>query len=363
MTVVYAKPTNFCNIGCEHCYLPLTVRSDKTRMSFDLVRQAAELALEAHAKNGDKGHILWIWHGGEPLLMSQEWYFDAGKILDEVLGDKYVETIQTSLIPYNSKHAELIKTRFGGHVGSSIDFSQRKIKNSPETYMELWLKKVNMARSDGINVIPGIVPTKNEIDRASHIVEWMVKNDFFAFNIDRYNSYNFEANDRPTNKEHARFLIDLFEEVFVKRFLHGKRAPLVNVVTAAIRGILFGVSGDRWGSSCMSSFIVVEPTGFLNNCPDKSSPSFGISHLSNGYKGFVSSHERRKWIRIQISDATSHCSSCEYFSWCRGGCPINKRQYKNDDECPGFKSYLNHVKTRLEDETTRKAALAYLSAP
>lgn len=35
MLTVYLKPTNYCNVGCDFCYLPEDVRANKARMSAD----------------------------------------------------------------------------------------------------------------------------------------------------------------------------------------------------------------------------------------------------------------------------------------------------------------------------------------
>ena len=29
----YVKPSDYCNVGCEHCYLPLAVRADRATTS------------------------------------------------------------------------------------------------------------------------------------------------------------------------------------------------------------------------------------------------------------------------------------------------------------------------------------------
>ena len=33
MITAYVKPTNFCNVGCTHCYLPEAVRAHQGRMT------------------------------------------------------------------------------------------------------------------------------------------------------------------------------------------------------------------------------------------------------------------------------------------------------------------------------------------
>jgi len=90
------------------------------------------------------------------------------------------------------------------------------------------------------------------------------------FNIDRYNTFGFEdkVDDYPSNRLHADFLINLFDAVFKKK-KEGCSVPHINVVSAGIMGVLKGRSSERWGTSCQNDFVVIEPNGSLNSCPNR----------------------------------------------------------------------------------------------
>jgi MoaA/NifB/PqqE/SkfB family radical SAM enzyme len=172
MITAYIKPTNRCNVGCTHCYLPESVRADKRRMSEDTLVTTAQFIARMQERGRHSGaHVLW--HGGEPLVLPADWYYRAGEILDRELPG-HTESMQTSLIPLRQEHVELLATRLGGFVGSSVDFSQRQIKGSVEEYHRLWMKKVDMARKADIEIIAGVVPTTREIGREAEMVKWFV---------------------------------------------------------------------------------------------------------------------------------------------------------------------------------------------
>lgn len=358
----YLKPTNFCSIDCEHCYLTKEVRSNKQVMTEEKLVSTAKLLNDLSRREGHDGiHI--VWHGGEPLMLTPEWYLWAIDILDRELGEEnYSQSIQTSLLPYSSKWKDLIHNRFGAFVGSSIDFSQRKMKESSSNYLSSWLKKVSMARQDGIEVLPGMVPTKMEIGKGDALVGWFAMNGFGGFNIERYSHYGEKSIYIPSNREHAKFLIEIFDSV-MRRISDGELAPKINVVVAAISGVLFGLPGERWGTSCQRQFVVIEPDGSLNSCPDRSSHEKPFSNVDSGAVGFMSSGARRDWIRVQnITHKKDHCTTCEYNYWCKSGCPITRNgPSEGEAECSGYKTYLKHIDDFSKDSDRRDLLIKYIN--
>lgn len=357
---VYLKPTNYCTVGCEHCYLPEVTRANKFTMGRETLAQTARMLIDMAKMEGHRNlHI--IWHGGEPMMLKPEWYKEAIGVLDEVIGrDYYTQSFQTSLIPYRSEWAELIHERFESFIGSSIDFSQRKIKSSPEKYMTLWMKKVELARKDGIYIVPGMVPTKNEINKSKELIDWFVENDFNEFNIERYSRFGEDDTDWPENAEHSHFLSSMFEYI-MERSKNGLKVPYVKAIASGINGVLLGIPGDRWGGACQRQFLVVEPDGSLNSCPDRALHEKPFGNVHGGAESVVKSDDRRKWIRIQaVEHKRDHCFTCEYKSWCKSGCPITPNGPKDgQDECSGYKSFLNTVKAFCQTDQGRELAKNY----
>ena len=359
MITAYLKPTNFCNVGCSHCYLTEEVRADRLRMSPEILEKTAKMLEQMRAaQRKDKVHI--IWHGGEPLVLPVDYFWKASEVLDEHMPG-HSESLQTSLIPLRENHIPWIKQRLGSALGTSMDFSSRTFKGSSESYQKIWMDKVDMCRAQDIMVIPGITPAKPEMGNAAWIVQWMVDRKFERFNIERYNSYGFSAPMLPSNREHSLFLIDLYSAL-MKRLADTGSTPMVRVIAAALGGVLHGVPGDRWGGTCQSDFIVIEPNGSLNNCPDKTSKDAPYSNVAGGYDGFARSPKRREWIRIQaVGHRGDHCRTCENNSWCKSGCPITCNDLASqDDECSGYKTFLNFVRNSVNNEEGRALALNYL---
>lgn len=351
MITAYLKPTNFCNVGCAHCYLPESVRANKDKMNEETLHKVMQFLKEMKEKGGHK-EVFLLWHGGEPLILSKAYFEMAGKIIDQYFAkDEIIEAVQTSLIPYKKELASIVKERWRGEIGSSMDFNSRLIKGSSEEYQKLWLSKVQLAREDGIYIIPGITPNKEDCKQAEYIFNWFKKHNFWMWNIDRYSNVGGNLPEFSSNREHAQFLIDLFD-LCVKEYQKTGSAPMIKPITAAIGGILYDMPGDRWGGTCQSDFVVINPDGKLNNCPDKDSFEESYGDLFSGYKSFEASPLRKKWIRIQqAGHRIDECYECENSNWCKSGCPITGNACLingQKDECSGFKSFINHVRKFIE---------------
>jgi radical SAM protein with 4Fe4S-binding SPASM domain len=347
MITVYLKPTNYCNVGCAHCYLPESVRANKEKMDENTLHKVMQFLKEMQLK-GKHDNVFFLWHGGEPLILSPDYFDMAGKIIDQYFpGEQKIEAVQTSLIPYRRDHSRIVNERWNGQIGSSMDFHARQFHGSTKEYQDIWMQKVNMAREDNIIVLPGITPNKKDCYNAKYIFDWFNDREFWFWNIDRYSNVGGELPDFSTNREHAQFLIDLFD-LCVEQYEKTGYSTYIKPIAAGIGGVLFDQPGDRWGGTCQSDFIVINPDGRLNNCPDKDSfePSYG--NIFSGYESFAMAPLRKKWIRIQqAGHRIDECSTCENASFCKSGCPITGNACTINevvDECSGFKSFLTHVR-------------------
>jgi uncharacterized protein len=245
--LAYLKPSDYCNVGCDHCYLPEAVRAQKFRMDDATFAASLDTVEEMIRAQRAPGAVI-LWHGGEPLALPRDYFTDLCERAQKRLPNS-MQAIQTSLIPYRPEWSSLVERFFDGQIGSSVDFSQRTLRGSAERYLELWMSKVEMARGHGHHVIPGMVPSRNELGRGAEIADWLYERGFRAWNIDRYNSFSKDDPARPNNKEHSAFLTEVFDAILGK-FLKTGEVIQVNTVTAALSGILINQPGDRWGGSC-----------------------------------------------------------------------------------------------------------------
>ena len=365
MITVYLKPTNYCNVGCSHCYLPESVRANKEKMSDETLHKVM-VFLKEMKERGRHQQIFLLWHGGEPLTLTPDYFVNAGKIIDQYFTKgEIIEAVQTSLIPYHKGFADLVNTRWRGEIGTSMDFNSRLVKGSVSDYQDLWLSKVALAKEDNIFIIPGITPNKVDCGNAEHIFNWFNEHDLWYWSVDRYSNVGGDLPEFSTNREHSKFLIDLFDLCY-RQYVELGYCTYIKTIAAGIGGVLYDMPGDRWGGSCQSDFVVINPDGKLNNCPDKDSFEDSYGNLNSGFSSFASSPLRKKWIRIQqAGHRIDECSVCENASWCKSGCPITGNACEINgikDECSGFKSFINHIrKFKCQSEDNELYLKKYMS--
>lgn len=357
--LIYLKPTNFCNVGCTHCYLPEDLRANKLLMDKETFMKSIEFINEMASIQGSMSAII-CWHGGEPLSVSPSYYFEMSDLLRKHMKVDFIEGVQTSLIPFTERWLPLFKERWGSMAGASIDFHTRQIRGSNEEYRKLFIDKVNLARDNGIFISPNMVVSKNEMGRAGWLLDWYKENRFKTFRLERYNKFGIDVDDWPTNMEHSLFLMELFDES-MKRLEETGTVVTNNVLDAAFKGILYNQPGDRWGGTCQSDFLVIDPDGKTNNCPDKISFEKDYSNVSNGFRKFASSKSRVGWVKHQhITHKKDHCMVCENRTWCKSGCPITPNGPSDgQEECAGYKTFLNHVRDYI-NKNGESAILKYI---
>jgi uncharacterized protein len=325
---------------------------------------AAALALIRDlAQREGHNQVSVIYHGGEPLSLSADSLFAfSDAVRDGLQGLQIMESIQTSLIPLRPSHIQFLQERCGGHVGSSIDFGGRTINGSAEQYIDLWLQKVDLARANGLEVAPIMVPTKAQVKSVGEVYEWFKSHGFSSFHIERYNAYGAGA-DRPSNEEHSCFLSGLFS-LAMRDLTNTGQCITNNAVGASIAGVLHGLPGERWGGTCQRDFLVINPDGSLNTCPDRIEYEHGQwPKAQDGVDAFQSSAARLNWIKVQhVDHIANHCLSCEFRSWCKSGCPITAHQiHQGSGECAGYKGHLHRVKEFVSCEDGRRLASRYLA--
>lgn len=362
MVSVYLKPTNFCNVGCEHCYLSDKVKADKTLMTIDTIFKSAtllkEMSQDLGRNNGRGLHI--IFHGGEPLMAPPEWYDDAMNIFRDVFGEEHVSaSMQSSLMPDVEKHIDVLKKYIGSSIGASVDFTSRKIDGSNDKYLKKFLKKCAYLKENGININCGIVPATGDLGREKQIIDWFLKNDFHSFRIERMNAWGYETDVMPTNEEHSDFLIRMLDYV-LERMKDGSYIDVKSIV-AAVGGVLYGRSGDTYGGTCQTDMITIEPNGDVALCPNRISYEDFYGNVSDGWQALRSNQRRRNWIVKQnLFNYSKICGECDFVKWCKGCCPISDHNVGGEkDDCAGFRKYLLHIEKIAKTEDGRKILEEY----
>jgi radical SAM protein with 4Fe4S-binding SPASM domain len=360
---VYLKPTNFCNVGCEHCFLSKEVKADKTVMSMEILEAAAvfikDMQKDLGATYKSIGSTI-IFHGGEPLMAPISWYESAMEVLENTLKDKHSYAFQSSIIPHKPEFYDFIRKHVNSHVGTSLDWSARKINGSPEKYRELFMKRVEEYRENKIACNPSLVPAKDDLGKEKEIIDWFLKNGFSSLQITRFVAWKYDAPTLPTNAEHSQFLINVFDYL-MEKLKKGERVLSVKSIHAVIAGILLGISSDTYSGLCQTLAFTIEPNGDLGMCPNRISYEENYGNVLDGWQAFRRNQRRRQWIvKQQMFNLCDKCTGCENIKWCKGNCPISSHCVGGkDDDCAGFKMFIDHVRNFISNDEGKKLVTRY----
>lgn len=113
---VIVKVTTRCNLDCSYCFEHITKGAD---MELDTFRRLARLVIS----NSSSNHLRFIFHGGEPTLLSDDWFEEAINYARQLafLQDKRVSfTVQSNIIRLQDSTLQLFR-RLNVGLGASID--------------------------------------------------------------------------------------------------------------------------------------------------------------------------------------------------------------------------------------------------
>jgi uncharacterized protein len=330
---VVVQPTPFCNINCSYCYLPK--RNVTTVMAQDTI---VTLFTKLFSSGWMQPHVTIIWHAGEPLVVPVAFYQTAFEAI-ESLRPGAIEirhSVQTNGMLITPAWCDLFKTWNVG-VGVSIDgpkhlHDAHRVTRSGRGTFDRAIEGVRILRRENVPFHVISVLSAGALDNPQEMLDFYLAEGIedVCFNVEEsegdHVSGLFAAND--VRSRFRRFLGEFWTL--------SRRCERIRFVRE-IDGMLprvFRPDGSALGN------VQVEPFGMLNiDClGNVSSFSPELLGLKNEqYADFIIGNiladtldQMRGSAAMvamtrDIAAGVGHCrGSCEYFSVCGGGAPVNK---------------------------------------
>src|SRR5215467_2579292 len=115
---VILLPTAECNVACDYCF----EHKEAHRLSLRMLPRLTGQLLD-HLEHEGIAECEIYWQGGEAMIMGPAWFFEAGRSMDAAAtarGRRFKHYLQTNLISYSPAWNEVLRTMFGGSVGTSM---------------------------------------------------------------------------------------------------------------------------------------------------------------------------------------------------------------------------------------------------
>jgi uncharacterized protein len=348
ISIVVVQPTPFCNINCRYCYLPQ--RSDRTVMPQSTVET---LFARVFSSGWASGELTIIWHAGEPLVVSPDFYAHAFRTI-ETLRPASVQlrhSLQTNGMLISKEWCDLFKSWQVG-VGVSIDGPRQfndanRLTRTGKSTFDQALEGIRMLRSEGVPFHVITVLSAASLEAPEALLEFYRAEGIedVCFNVEESEGDHVSALFSDADVQ-ARF------RAFLSRFWQLARQDERIRFIREIDGMLSRVFRPE-GAGLKN--IQVEPFGMLNvDCRGNVStfspellglkrPEYSDFIIGNVHTDSLEDMRNSAALRALTRDIAAGvevCRRCEYFSVCGGGAPVNKL-FENGSFASGRTSFCD----------------------
>ncbi|TVP60092.1 MAG: GRRM system radical SAM/SPASM domain protein [Nodularia sp. (in: Bacteria)] len=333
--LVIIQPTPFCNLDCQYCYLPN--RNLKQQMSLDVLERIFDEVLKSSLPDP----IELVWHAGEPLAVSKDFYRKAFQILNQInlkYNRKLLHGIQTNATLIDEEWINLFQEN-QIHIGVSIDgpdfiHDRYRVTHTGYGTHKKTMRGIKLLQKNQIPFNTISVLTDFSLDYPYEMFAFFVENEIqrVAFNIDEISGENLSSS---YELEQAIYKYKKFIHKFAELVDSNNGIPEVREfvqITSSIKNNPHGKGILINSTNIPFHVITFDYQGnYTTFCPEllatKSSKfdNFIMGNILQNEINSISENSIFKAVNSEIQTGLKACrESCEYWYFCGGGSPSNK---------------------------------------
>lgn len=376
------KPAgSLCNLDCRYCYY-----LDKSRIYAwrepGMTEQVLESVVREYIKANDVDRVSFNWHGGEPLILGQDFYRKALEFQKKYADGKLIQnTLQTNGTLLNRDWAEFFR-RHGFLIGVSIDGpkdihdSFRRDKGGAPTFTKV-VSGIQLLRSAGVEFNTMSTVNSRSEGRGLEVYQFLksLGSRFMQFMpVVEHVKYPLRPDGKPDRQARpsivdpsepdavlapwsvessafGQFLIDIFD-FWVRSDI---AQYYVNVFDSALAnwcGVLPGTCS--YAQTCGGN-AVIEHNGDLYSCDHFVYPRYRLGNvLEDDIRQMMTSGGQLRFGLDKRNDLPSKCLRCEFLFACNGECPCHRFSRTDSGEtglsalCSGYYKFFEHVAPYME---------------
>jgi uncharacterized protein len=336
---VVVQPTPFCNINCRYCYLP--DRDSKATMALSTI-EALFSKVFASGWTGDE--LTVIWHAGEPLVLPVSYYETAFRAIEALRPPDLAlrHAFQTNGMLITPEWCALFRDWDVG-VGVSIDgpkalHDANRVTRSGRGTFERTLAGMRLLRQQEVPFHVISVLSAQSLRSPEEMLDFYLAEgvEDICFNVEE------SEGDHVSELFAASGFDDRFR-AFLGRFWtlarQSGRVHTIREIDDMLPRIFRPESGDANDDADRAN-VQAQPFGMLNVACDGSASSFSpeLLGLKNvAYNDFIIGNVCTDSLESMLKGPTMTAmardiaagveicrGTCEYFSVCGGGTPVNK---------------------------------------
>jgi uncharacterized protein len=321
------EPVKSCNLRCLYCFSDCTGTGVMPRLTLKTALEKTARYAEEHAFR----EIHLLWHGGEPLLAGLGFFRAAGEILDGLPSNlRFRHYLQTNGLLLDDDFCAFFRDH-DFQIGISLDGPQflhdaMRLDANGEGSHAAVLEKVRLLEEQGVPAGFNAVVTRRSLGQEEAIYRYF-QDLGYGFRLNpMIPGRNPDASAPYLLKpgEYGAFLCRVFDIWTGTAHRRVMVSPLDLYLEATLRGRPYECQQQR---TCAGSHLGVRPSGEVVLC----------SRFETHPLGNIHDREIQELFALPFGDdirrraeALSDCQTCQHWSICYGGCPLNALVFGHD---------------------------------
>jgi uncharacterized protein len=353
--IIVIKPTSACNLKCKYCYTH--PNASKKLMNEDILENSIKKSIE-YCKRNNVQHLIFLWHGGEPLLAGNKFFTNAVKLQEKYRnGIKVGNSIQTNGTLITEEFLKFAKD-YNWNIGISLDGPRHlhdlcRVDNAGEGTFDIIMKNVDLMRKYNFKIRAIAVLHKYSLKNLKELYTFFKKEEInvkihplvYAGRLTENYSLSISTDS------YGDALCTLFDMWYNDLECKIDIQPLLqiigNILTREPKECTFL-------ESCQNKFLSISSDGGVYPCGRFDGiPSFIFGNIVRDTIEDIFNHPLRKLLKQRMS-FLKECHRCNYKEICYGGCMNNAYNAGNimekDNYCNAYKKIFNHILKSIKDQ-------------
>jgi uncharacterized protein len=334
INLLVIQPTPFCNIDCRYCYLP-------NRSSKAIVERATLLNLfsQVFQSGWARNPLTVIWHAGEPMVMPIGFYRDAFELVAHLKPAdlSLTHAFQTNGTLIDDDWCEfLLAARV--NVGVSIDGPKRfhdrnRVTRAGHGTFDKTIRGIRLLRKHRVPFHVISVLSTESMDAPRELFDFYVSEgiDHVCFNVEESEGDHVSLSIGRADAERAYY--GFLSEFWRLSAAAPGKIVFIREIEHALRQVLRPQEA-AFHNDLVEPFAITS-MDHAGNVSTFSPELLGLKHerygdfiLGNVNRDVLLDFEKCETLlrmRADIEAGVARCrETCEYFSVCGGGEPVNK---------------------------------------
>lgn len=356
--LLVVQPTPFCNIDCRYCYLP-----DRTNKAVVAEETLINLFGQVFASGWAGDGLSVVWHAGEPMVLPVSFYRRAFALIDELkpAGVGLTHSFQTNGTLLDDEWAEFIaEARI--NVGISIDGPQRlhdlnRVTRAGRGTFDKTIAGLRRMKQRELPFHVISVLTAESLAAPREMFDFYLSEgiEHVCFNVEESEGDHRSESFSQTGIEDAYY--SFLSEFWRLSTAHPGKIRFIREIDSAQHNVLRPNEASFFNQ--LATPFAVTSMDCTGNIATFSPELLGLKNAA--YDDFILGNVNRDRLtemvdspllarmRGDIDAGIALCrETCEYFSVCGGGEPVNKL-FENGGFATSETTYCRMTKMRITD--------------